>query len=925
MSPLYTQIRKLLLPLLALSLLLPLVEEPLFAGTPREVAKGVVIDAQTGEPLPMAVLRILGSDRGTVCDLDGQFSLTLPKHSDVTRVRITCMGYLEKVVTIEHKSTARLVVRLHPSTIALDEFTVTARYNTQEQGSTTTITREAIEYIQPTSLQDLFVMLPGGLVPDNNIFSRKLIPMRQVGTEPVSSFGIGVIIDGVPLTNDAERMQIAGLTGINGIDKYTNTTINAGVDLRNISTDHIDRVEVTRGISSAREGNLSSGSIRIFPKRGKGPLVARLKHDPLNRLAYVGKGFRVPYLGGTLHAGIDLTDSKPGSMDVRQSYKRLTGQATYDNQWRLRGGDRLSFSLRGSYTGSFDNEKEDDITRILKEYYRTTYSNVSLSTKLQYRPLASPLLDLAELRLSLTDQRRLLYHRKTVVIGSPRPIQTSNEEGEHEGLYLPSVYTTTYQIDNRPLTFYGLLSGNKTWEPAKWISLSGEAGVEIDVSKNYGPGSVSDRERPPFPTNKYIRPRPNYLIPALVHYSPYLEERIRLRHGAWMSFLSLGLRGTQMLNLPSDYALSRLFLLEPRLQGSVTYKAPVEITLRGGYGMHRKLPSADFLYPDREYYDLMSLNAYFNEPEKRFLILDTRIFDPTNRELRENINAKAELGIDLHHPATGGTLSLSLFRETMRNGVQYHSIYTPAEYTYYYKLKHPVDTKPTREDFYSDRLRTFILHRAPRNSSYIEKEGIEYRLYFPKIRPLASTLEINGAYYRSMYTNGLPIMNYPDIMQDGRGYPYVGLFDGFYRQYTERLNTNIWLHTHLPQLRLLFSNFIQIIWYESSQLGRDVDAYPSAYMDHSGSIHPLTPDDVDGDPTLKLMKRSFIEATYDKEVRPISLLMNFKLSYEASQRTKLSFFANNIIDINPQYQTKYKKTTRRMVAPFFGLELVVKL
>ena len=81
--------------------------------------------------------------------------------------------------------------------------------------------------------------------------------------------------------------------------------INAGIDMRNISTDHIESIEIIRGISSAQDGNLSSGAIHINSRKGVTPWRIRAKADPLNKLIYVGKGFKLSDKAGLLHIGID--------------------------------------------------------------------------------------------------------------------------------------------------------------------------------------------------------------------------------------------------------------------------------------------------------------------------------------------------------------------------------------------------------------------------------------------------------------------------------------------------------------------------------------------------------------------------------------------------------------------------------------------
>lgn len=53
--------------------------------------------------------------------------------------------------------------------------------------------------------------------------------------------------------------------------------MNKGVDMRSISTDDIESVEIVRGIPSAEYGNLTSGLVNIKRIRKSTPFTARFK------------------------------------------------------------------------------------------------------------------------------------------------------------------------------------------------------------------------------------------------------------------------------------------------------------------------------------------------------------------------------------------------------------------------------------------------------------------------------------------------------------------------------------------------------------------------------------------------------------------------------------------------------------------------
>lgn len=62
-------------------------------------------------------------------------------------------------------------------------------------------------------------------------------------------------------------------------------------------------------------------------------------------------------------------------------------------------------------------------------------------------------------------------------------------------------------------------------------------------------------------------------------------------------------------------------------------------------------------------------------------------------------------------------------------------------------------------------------HRTQQHEG--REKGLEYLLRFPKIIPLSTTVEINGAYYDTRYSSGAPLQYHPAFRDDDRPQPYV--------------------------------------------------------------------------------------------------------------------------------------------------------
>ena len=503
------------------------------------------------------------------------------------------------------------------------------------------------------------------------------------------------------------------------------------------------------------------------------------------------------------------------------------------------------------------------------------------------------------------------------------------EEGEHEGIYLPRKYYSDFYIDNQPLNIYAQLHAASRMQLVKNTMLNLQYGAEYTNVKNHGAGAVvEDETRPPFPyDNSYMRPRPNYDIPALGSGAVYAQADIIFDDGRnHVVQLSVGGRASALFNLPADYYLHGRLLADPRVNLSYAMGHALKNTLRIGFGTESKTPTLDYLYPEKLYKDFYMLNAYTNDPQYRHLITYTNIYDVANRDLRANKNRKIEAGWDLDY--RGLSLALTAFYEQSDRGFEYFTEYHPLTYDLYTTLKPGVSIEgrtPQKSDYIREQYSLFTTAQRVMNSSKVTKRGIEYRIVFPKIRPLLTTVEINGAYYQTDYASSLPLYYYPAVKIGGKEYPYVCIYDNGAKNQYRRLNSNIWLNTHIPRFRLLLTNFLQVVWTNTSQYKDNHEYIPTEYVDMN-NVRMAVDDRVSeliaaDDAVFRYFRRTILPVRYARNEKPISLLWNIKATKEFGKGTKLSFFATGLLDISPKYISGSKTTQREWHDPYFGLEL----
>lgn len=893
----------------------------LFAQTDKATVEGVVRDSD-GKPLSFATMFIAELGTGVSTDLEGKFRFTGTKGTEYT-LNVSYLNHVDKEVKVKAGSPEPLVIVLEEQSYELAEVVVMADYK-KNQGSTAVINQQALEHIQPTSVADVLSLIPGGLFRESSATGFNRISLRQSGSDDNTSLGMAVVMDGIPQDNDGFRASIPGLS----TDEYSDRLgMNRGIDLKTLSTDHIRKIEIVKGISSAKLGNLSSGVIQTTSKIGITPAQLRMKVDPLTKLIYLGKGFRISPKMGYLHTGIDYTSVYDDRRDPMSKYSRLTGQVTYNNSVDV--GDKtlfLFFKLSEVYT--LNQAKEDELTQDYNESFRNKYSRTDASFKAQMYDLGK-IVDNVEFIASADYTYDLIDRNRLVQTGTPLPSPLATEEGESEGIYLPSTYYSPFQIENKPLSLLTQLNAESLFETRSFRHKV-IYGLSWKRTKNYGEGVMVDMTRPPYPgNNEYVRPVPNRSIPALSVGAAYAEEQLK-HSNRWFDFeLNAGVRFTQMFNLDTKYTELRKLQVEPRINAALSFNIDLaggkslRNMFRFGFGQENKLPTLDYIYPDRVYKDMIVLNAYTKQDDPfNHLITYTKIYDVTNNSLRPNRNTKYEAGWDVEYE--GYSLSLTFFKEHSDRGFESVAEYSPVRYTRYVD---PIDgqpivgRRPEKEDYVADPYATFVDMDIVRNSMKVEKKGLEYLLRFPKIIPLSTTVEINGAYYDTRYSSGAPLQYHPAFRDDDRPQPYVGIYR---RQDITRqriFNTNLWFNTNIPRYKMIFTTFFQFIWL-NEEMRINGDEYPSAYFDTDGRMH--TVDDrilqsiKDGHTVWRhyhIYKEDF------SETLPVSLTVNFKVTKEFSRMIRASFFVNNILDINPLYKNRYNQNVRVWQKSFFGAEM----
>ncbi len=887
-----------------------------------------VVDTEK-QAIPFAIIEFKETNKNFYTDMYGNLVLSNLQANDY-HVSIKAMGYFDQNILLVIKDKpVNLEIVLQRESIELDEITIMSKTN-EDQTDKSIITKSALEFIQPTSITDAMILLPGSIFSEPSLNQFNGLSFRQVGNNSNSMLGVTVMSDGVSMNNDGNRTQLFGLTaGTNpSYAREGNLRFNAGLDMRTISTDHIESIEVTRGISSARIGNLSGAQVSINSKQGLTPLETRVKIDPNVQMIYAGKGFKISDKLGVLHLGADILQSTPDVREQLTKFTRLSIQANHDVQFSVLGKP-VHFNSKFNYTRTVDNFKSDQYMDNGDEIYKTYYDRIGATF------IAS-----SNLEMRLMDKLEAIFHvdytkdvlSRTFMVFSDSGINLSNslEEGEHEAIFLPSKYMTSYSVENKPFNFNFQINSSKSTKFSDQISQTINYGAQLNSLKNYGDGVVVDINRPPFPgDNSFIRPRPNHVIPTLINSAYYLESVLKLKKENKKLVLTTGLRGTNLLNLPKEYFLHNRMILEPRLQAafSLDYylgNKKAETSIRLGYGEQNKMPTLDYLYPDKLYKDVEVLNWYPENEDDRLLITRTFIHDMANEHIRPQRNTKLELGIDFSY--SGLDFSITGFSEKSTTGFSYNYSYFPVIYDYYKEPITPISGQPSQSDFIKEEKFQFLSLPTVINNEILDKKGIEYRLVFPKIKSLFTTIEVNGAYYKTTYSNDQPKYYYPNSLINNERYPYVGIYENNREDFYSRFNTNVWINTQIPRLKMIFSTMIQALWFTTDQRGKSESFLPSAIVDKFGNVQMIDyTSEVLENPLLSHLDLRVNDTNFGMTKSKPSFLVNFKGTKEIKNFGKISFFVNSLISINSKYKNMYNVNSKLWNTPFYGAEVTIKL
>lgn len=817
----------------------------------------------------------------------------------------------------------------------LNEIVLTAK-ESKGLTSTSVIDQKAMQHLQPSSFTDLLELLPGRSSVDPSFNRTNSIKLRETGIADsesnyaISSLGTNFIVDNIPKNTNANLQYTAGSSlsinsgnNIGAADQRRNSTAK-GVDMRSISTDQIERVEIVRGIPSVEYGDLTSGLVKITRKNKPTKLEGRFKADAYSKMLYVGKGIQLKN-NFNLNFGVDFLEAKPDPVNDFENYKRITASLRSYKKWENKNST-IDWNLNLDYTGSVDDEKTDpDNSYSLTDRYKSSYNDISISSTIDWIFKENKFLKGLNLSSGISQQFDQINQSKLVQLSSAKAVPNTKEEGESYGVFLQPKYISDLKVDGKPIDLYLKLVGDFD---LKWLTT--RAGTEWRYAKNNGDGQVYNPLLPPS-EDMNSRTRSYKSIPAIQELSFFLEGNKKFKIEKHRFEVLAGLRSITSPGVDKKYTISNQFYFDPRvnfqwkLPNILINNSPLKIDITTGFGVHTKLPTMNMLYPENSYVDFVQLNYYHENPAYRRIHLKTYVIDNTNYELKPAVNKKWEIRTDLEYKGTN--FSFTYFQERMSSGfrnMKDYKLYTYRKFSTEGIDHNAINEAPNVENLPFTTINELGLYTKQANGSVLDKTGVEFQMSTKRFSGINTRITINGAWFKTKYSNSQPIYDRNDkIIINGKPTPYLGLYLSDDGSEGERFNTNIMGDTYIPVLNLEFSTSVQIMWFSSSK-SLPKNGVPIAYVDPSGTQHNYNDAD-QNDPNLKWLILNYNDNAFRKYTTPFSMNVNFKASKVFYENFRVSMFVNRLLNYYKEYNVNGQTLGRRgLTSPYFGMELNIK-
>lgn len=870
--------------------------------------KAVILD-KTGEPLSGATMQLVQSGLWGISGKDGEVEIRNVPRLPVA-YKVSMLGYkdVEGEICLDGKDNVRIL--MEEESLSMREVVVVAQAGQGGESTTSIIGRQALDHLQATSLKDILQLLPGGVSMKNpSLTSPGQFKVRTLASDDNATFGAAIIINGMPVSTNANMNTGLGLSSI--------SSGNSGADLRSIATDDIESVEIIRGVASAEYGDVSSGVMIVNKRIGVSDLNMKARIMPGIMQLHAGKGFDIKS-AGSLNISADYARGTSDPRFLTDKYNRgilsLAHRKTLlDKTWTLTTNIDLSYT--GEWKGADPDEPE-----AMKKFFS---SRDAFSLRLSHNGMLK--LDKAlartlkyDVALSLSSDR--IFNDRLVSVGSGA-ILDATKDGMYEGTPYPSSYETLSGTKSNPVMYWAKFS-DLFYLNVGNMSNRFNVGTEWKIEGNRGIGQYDKTLK--FKAFAQDRVRRFCDIPYMNQISAYVEDNVVLTFSERRYPNITGQVGVRW-TVVQPWRNERMMALSPRLNIAVN---PVRyLSLRLGYGISEKVPSLQDLYPSPDYYDFYNMSV--SDGQKSYYLYSTRVFDNKPVSIKTMRGTKYELGFDVRL-VNGMSFSVVGYHEKVSRcfgpdnsewKTLVFDVWNAADVTF-------TGQKPIYDQQNPSRRDTVLYNLIrPGNPKSRRNRGIEFDFNFGKINATNTSFYLSGAWSetRSSSSN----LGYKLPVGEARNYgPVYVVYPESSYSFSEsrRFSATLRVVQHIPAIRFIVSASAQCILYEYDH---EVSSgtRPLGYIYGSEYIK-FTEDQLD-DIEFNFHGYMLKDQIFDTRISnvpvtwPAIWCLDMRVTKEIGDKAGFSFYANNVLFSQPwqSNSVSVSKVERNGGLFSYGLEI----
>lgn len=880
---------------------------------------------------------------GTVTNENGYFAIgNIP--SGKVRFKAKYIGMLEIDTLLEINKDLSLSFVLKKENFRLSTVVVTATNNKAGQSTASLISRNAIDHLQATNLSDIASLIPGGLTSNPDLTNAKQIKIRDVsadnsGASLMNTFGLSIIKDGSPVSNNANLQVMNPSVGGAVATLAGGSPPTGGTDLRLISTDNIESVEIIRGIPSVQYGDLTSGAVIVNSKAGKQPLRVAAKTNPNVYQFSAASGFSLGGNKGAFNISGDYAHNTNDPTESYQTYERSNIKVLYSNRFF----NKLSTNTSIDFVYGADRRRQnpdDEITKLRQKgnsiggtlntngifLVGTPWlSNIRYVVSASYtskKSYMSRLYTSATSPYSMTtNDGTILSNRPGVDVFDNNGNKITNFSGADANLYaiqLPASYEGRYDIDGKEVNVFAKITGTlfKRLGNTNHTIL---VGADFKTDGNEGNGKTFSQTAPPYRDlsahNASFRPRSYKDIPYIKQLGLFAEESFKY------TFANRDLQITGGIRYDKISIVKDVF--SPRINTSLEI-IPEKFSIRGGYGITAKAPGTLFLYPELAYFEYVNINELSNEAiptDERLYITTTRVFNTQNNKLKIAKSKKAEVGFDLK--ISQATLSVTAFLDRLQDGYSMSTTLNSFKPVTYYAYQ-----RVNNEIVQTDALPVLAKYYTPTNNVQSKAKGVEFDLNLGRFDAIRTAFSINGMWIKNQsYSSDYTF--YDDNSGTGeKNRTHIALYEKeMQKDNRQRFTTTLRATHNIPEIGFVVTLTAQAIWNESQWYNYGNDSIPVKYISkNDGLVYDFDPSRKNED-EFKPLIRKVVDKNYITEDYPPAYTFNINVTKELGNYMRVSFFANNMFRSYPAIRSNREPSTyrQRKQSFFFGMELSLTL